>query len=157
MLLFRKMIPRILFAFLFVWAACDAPPPQATAVSRSAVYVEGAPKPIGPYSPGIHVGNLLFLSGQVGLDPATGQLVEGGTGAQTRQAMENLKAVLVAAGYTMDHVAQAHVFLADLNDYAEMNEVYGSFFTAAPPARAAVQVARLPRDARVEIMMTAVK
>ncbi len=100
---------------------------------------------------------MLFLAGQIGLDPESRKIVEGGIEAQTRQAMSNLDAVLVAAGFTMADVVQAQVFLADLNDYAAMNEVYGSYFASMPPGRAAVQVARLPLDARVEIMMTAVK
>ena len=124
---------------------------------RRAIATENAPAAIGPYSQAIESGDMLFLAGQVGLDPATRTLVDGGIEAETRQAMENLKSVLEAAGYTMADVVQAQVFLADLNDYAVMNEVYGSYFASMPPGRAAVQVARLPLDARVEIMMTAVK
>ncbi len=136
--------------------ACEVPAP-APEVTRTVISSEDAPPAVGPYSQAIQVGNMLFLAGQIGLDPETRTIVEGGIEAQTRQVMENLDAVLGAAGFTMADVVQAQVFLADLNDYAVMNEVYGSYFASMPPGRAAVQVARLPLDARVEIMMTAVK
>ena len=110
-----------------------------------------APKAIGPYSQGIRVGTLLFLSGQVGLDPATGLLVDGDVAAQTRRVMENLAAVLKSAGLSLADVARTTIYLADMNDFARVNEVYGSYFSEPYPARATVQVARLPRDARVEI------
>ncbi|QXD17206.1 RidA family protein [Rhodocaloribacter litoris] len=141
-----------------VLAGCTTPAPETVPDGgRSVVATGAAPAAVGPYSQAVRVGNLLFLAGQIGLDPATGQLVEGGVVAETRQAMENLRAVLEAAGFSMADVVQAQVFLADLNDYAAMNEVYASFFDGPPPARAAVEVARLPRDARVEIMMTAAR
>ncbi len=124
---------------------------------RSAVATDRAPEAIGPYSQAIQAGNMLFLAGQIGLDPDTRSLVEGGIEAETQQVMENLKAVLEAAGFTLADVVQAQVYLADLEEYSVMNEVYGSYFAGMPPGRAAVQVARLPLDARVEIMMTAVK
>ena len=124
---------------------------------RRVIATDKAPEAIGPYSQAIQLGNMLFLAGQIGLDPATRTIVEGGVEAETRRAMENLSAVLEAAGFSMEDVVQAQVFLADLNDYAAMNEVYGAYFAEMPPGRAAVQVARLPLDARVEIMMTAVK
>ena len=110
-----------------------------------------APKAIGPYSQGIRVGTLLFLSGQVGLDPATGQMVDGDVAAQTRRVMENLAAVLKSAGLSLADVARTTIYLADMNDFGRVNEVYGSYFSEPYPARATVQVARLPRDARVEI------
>jgi 2-iminobutanoate/2-iminopropanoate deaminase len=110
-----------------------------------------APKAIGPYSQGIRVGTLLFLSGQVGLDPATGQMVDGDVAAQTRRVMDNLAAVLKSAGLSLADVARTTIYLADMNDFARVNEVYGSYFSEPYPARATVQVARLPRDARVEI------
>lgn len=134
--------------------ACETPVPEAT---RTVISTEAAPPAVGPYSQAIRVGNMLFLAGQIGLDPESRKIVEGGIEAETRQAMSNLDAVLGAAGFSMADVVQAQVFLADLNDYAVMNEVYGSYFATMPPGRAAVQVARLPLDARVEIMMTAVK
>lgn len=152
----------LLLLLLAGCAAAEAPDPQATlaeeqAAARDVIAAEGAPAAIGPYSQAIRVGNTLYCAGQIGLDPATGQLVEGGIEAETRRALDNQKAVLEAAGFTMGDVVQAQVFLADLNDYSAMNEVYATYFTESPPARAAVQVARLPRDARVEIMLTAAK
>jgi len=110
-----------------------------------------APKAIGPYSQAVRVGDLLFLSGQVPLDPATGQLIDGDISAQTRRVMENLGAVLKSGGLSFAHVARTTIFLADMNDFAKVNEVYGSYFAEPFPARATVQVARLPKDARVEI------
>lgn len=110
-----------------------------------------APQAIGPYSQAVRVGTLLFLSGQVPLDPATGQMVGGDIAAQTRRVMDNLAAVLGAAGLSLADVARTTIFLADMNDFAAVNAVYGSYFTEPFPARATVQVARLPKDARVEI------
>ena len=118
---------------------------------KQAIASDSAPKAIGPYSQAIRVGSLLFLSGQVALDPATGKLVEGDVAAQTHRAMTNLAAVLKAAGLTFADVARTTIYLADMNDFAKVNEVYGSYFSEPYPARATVQVARLPRDARVEI------
>jgi len=118
---------------------------------RQAISSDGAPKAIGPYSQAIRAGQLLFLSGQVPLDPATGQLVGGDIAAQTRRVMDNLGAVLNAAGLSFADVVRTTIFLADINDFAAVNEVYGSYFSAPAPARATVQVARLPKDARVEI------
>jgi 2-iminobutanoate/2-iminopropanoate deaminase len=118
---------------------------------RQAISSVGAPKAIGPYSQAIRAGQLLFLSGQVPLDPATGQLVGGDIAAQTRRVMDNLGAVLNAAGLSFADVVRTTIFLADINDFAAVNEVYGSYFSAPAPARATVQVARLPKDARVEI------
>jgi 2-iminobutanoate/2-iminopropanoate deaminase len=115
-----------------------------------------APAAIGPYSQAILAGNTLYLAGQIGLVPATGELVAGGIREETRQVMENLGAVLREAGFTFDHVVQSQVFLVDLAEFEAMNEIYGDYFGDEPPARATVQVARLPRDARVEILMTAV-
>ena len=118
---------------------------------KQAISADGAPKAIGPYSQAIRVGQMLFLSGQVALDPATGQIVEGDVAAQTHRAMKNLAGVLKAAGLTFADVARTTIYLADMNDFAKVNEVYGSYFSEPYPARATVQVARLPRDARVEI------
>ena len=118
---------------------------------RQAVSAPHAPKAIGPYSPGIRAGNLLFLSGQIPIDPATSNLVAGDIAAQTEQVMRNIGALLKAAGAGFEHVVRTTVFLADINDFAAMNAVYGQFVGTPPPARSTVQVARLPRDARVEI------
>jgi 2-iminobutanoate/2-iminopropanoate deaminase len=118
---------------------------------RQAVAAPGAPGPIGPYSPAIRSGNLLFLSGQIPLDPATGTLVGGDIAAQTEQVMRNIGALLGAAGAGFEHVVRTTVYLADMNEFAAMNDVYARFVVDPPPARATVQVARLPRDVRVEI------
>jgi len=118
---------------------------------KRAVSSPDAPKAIGPYSQAVRVGDLLFLSGQVPLDPATGTIVDGDISVQTRRVMDNLGAVLKSAGLSFANVARTTIFLADMNDFAKVNEVYGSYFTEPFPARATVQVARLPKDARVEI------
>ena len=118
---------------------------------KQAVSAAGAPKAIGPYSQAIRAGQLLFLSGQVPLDPATGQIVDGDVAAQARRVLDNLGAVLTGAGLSFAHVVRTTIFLADMNDFAKVNEVYGSYFSEPYPARATVQVARLPRDSRVEI------
>src|SRR6476661_2867113 len=118
---------------------------------RQAVSTPSAPAAIGPYSQAIKAGNLLFLSGQVPIDPATGQLVADDIAQQTRRVFENLGAILEAAGLSFDAVVRTTVYLLDMNEFAAMNEVYATFFSAPAPARATVQVSRLPRDARVEI------
>jgi len=118
---------------------------------KHAVSSPDAPKAIGPYSQAVRVGKLLFVSGQVPLDPATGEMVSGDIAAQTRRVFENLGAVLKAGGRSFNDVVRTTVFLADMNDFAEVNKVYGTYFSEPYPARATVQVARLPKDARVEI------
>jgi 2-iminobutanoate/2-iminopropanoate deaminase len=118
---------------------------------RNAIATTSAPQAIGPYSQAIQTGNLLFASGQVGIDPATGDLVEGDVAAQTRRALENVGAVLQAAGTDFAHVVKTTVFLIDINDFAAMNEVYATFFPPPPPARSTIAVAALPKAARVEI------
>lgn len=110
-----------------------------------------APQAIGPYSQAVVAGGLVFASGQIPTDPATGEFVPGGVREQTEQVLRNLSKVLEAAGSGLERVVRATVFLADMDDFAAMNEVYGRFFAAEPPARSTVQAARLPRDARVEI------
>jgi 2-iminobutanoate/2-iminopropanoate deaminase len=120
-------------------------------MDKKALFTDKAPRPIGPYSQAIKAGNFLFLAGQVSLDPATGELIEDDIGAQTRRTMENIMAVLENAGLGPENVVKATVYLADMNDFADMNEVYGTYFKETPPARAAIQVARLPKDAKVEI------
>ncbi|MGH9143213.1 MAG: RidA family protein [Vicinamibacterales bacterium] len=110
-----------------------------------------APKAIGPYSQAVRVGQLLFLSGQVPLDPATGEMVSGDIAAQTHRVFANLEAVLKAGGRSFADVVRTTIFLADMNDFATVNQVYGTYFSEPYPARATVQVARLPKDARVEI------
>jgi 2-iminobutanoate/2-iminopropanoate deaminase len=120
-------------------------------MKKELVSSKDAPGAIGPYSQAVKAGSLVFLSGQIPLDPSTGKLVEGDITAQTRRVMENLRAVLAAAGCSFDDVVRTTIFLADLADFAAVNETYGSFFQAPFPARATVQVAALPRGARVEI------
>lgn len=120
-------------------------------MARQAVTTPRAPAAIGPYSQAVHAGTLLFVSGQVPLDPATGTLVPGGIEEQTRQVLRNLQAILEAAGTSFDAVARTTVYLTDLSDFAAMNAVYATFVREPFPARATVQVARLPKDARVEI------
>lgn len=121
-------------------------------MSKQTVRTENAPAPIGPYSQGIIAeGKFLFTAGQVGIDPATGELIQGDVKSQTRQVLENLKAVLSAAGSSLSDVVKTTVFLKSLDDFAAMNEVYTEYFGQYPPARSTVEVARLPRDAKVEI------
>jgi len=114
-----------------------------------------APKAIGPYSQAIRANGFVFVSGQIPFDPATGELVAGDVAQQTTRVLENLKAILEAAGSSLDHVVKTGVFLKDMNDFAAMNEVYARYFPKNPPARATVEVARLPRDVRVEIDLVA--
>lgn len=121
-----------------------------------AVRADDAPAAIGPYSQAVVANGFVFCSGQIPLDPATGAVVEGDVRAQTERVMENLAAVLRAAGSGFDRVVKATIYLKDLNDFAAVNEVYGARFTATLPARATVQVARLPRDVSVEIDLVAV-
>jgi 2-iminobutanoate/2-iminopropanoate deaminase len=118
---------------------------------REAVSSPSAPKAIGPYSQAVKAGNLLFVSGQVPIDPATGNLVDGDIAAQTHRVFQNIGEILKAAGVSFDTVVRSTVYLQDMNDFAKMNEVYGTYFSSPAPARATVQVARLPKDARVEI------
>ena len=118
---------------------------------KQAISSAGAPKAIGPYSPSVRAGQLLFVSGQVPIDPATGNMIAGDIAAQTRRVLDNVGALLTAAGRSFADVVRTTVFLADMNDFGAMNEVYGTYFPEPYPARATVQVARLPKDARVEI------
>ena len=122
---------------------------------KEVVATELGPNAIGPYSQAIKANGMVFLSGQIPLDPGTQQNVEGDVARQTERVLENLKAVVQAAGSSLDRVVKTTVFLADLNDFAAMNEVYARYFQNQPPARSTVEVARLPRDARVEIDLIA--
>jgi 2-iminobutanoate/2-iminopropanoate deaminase len=122
---------------------------------RQIVRTEEAPQAIGPYSQAVVAGGFIFASGQIPTDPATGQFVEGGVREQTGQVLRNLSKVLEAAGSSLARVVKTTVFLADMNDFTAMNEVYASFFHDEPPARSTVEAARLPRDARVEIDVVA--
>jgi len=123
---------------------------------KQIIATDRAPRAIGPYSQAVRAGNLVFASGQIPIDPATGEFVAGGIAEQTDQVLRNLTSVFAAAGVELNQIVKTTVFLADMEDFAAMNEVYGRFFGAQPPARATVQAARLPRDARVEIEAIAV-
>lgn len=118
---------------------------------KDSIHTDQAPQAIGPYSQAIRAGGFIFCSGQIPNDPATGQFVEGGIAEQTEQVLKNLSAVLEAAGSSLNRVVKTTVFLADMFEFAQMNDVYGKFFADNPPARATVEAARLPRDARIEI------
>ncbi|MGH7828985.1 MAG: RidA family protein [Candidatus Binatia bacterium] len=123
---------------------------------RETVKADAAPQPIGPYSHAVKANGFIFVSGQVGLDPGTGQMVGQDIKTQTRRALGNVKAIVEAAGSSMDRVMKCTVFLKDMNDFGPMNEEYGSYFMELPPARSTVQVAKLPRDALVEIEAIAI-
>ena len=118
---------------------------------REVITTDEAPKAIGPYSQAIKANGFVFVSGQIPLDPATQQLVEGDVAAQTERVLQNLSGILKAAGSSLERVVKAGVFLKNISDFAEMNEAYGRYFTQSPPARATVEVARLPKDVLVEI------
>jgi 2-iminobutanoate/2-iminopropanoate deaminase len=120
-------------------------------MSKQIIATDKAPQAIGPYSQAVRAGDFIFCSGQIPMDPETGELVTGGIGAQAERVLNNIRAVLEAAGAGLDRVVKCTVFLADMDDFAGMNEVYGRFFREGPPARAAVEVSRLPRGVGVEI------
>ena len=123
--------------------------------NRTPAHSDAAPKAIGPYSQAIVANGFVFCSGQTPIDPATGNLVEGGIEAQTHQVFKNLIAVLTSAGSSLDQVVKSNVFLKDMNNFAAMNAIYASYFKGAPPARSTIEVARLPKDCIVEIEMIA--
>jgi 2-iminobutanoate/2-iminopropanoate deaminase len=122
---------------------------------KDIVHTDRGPKPIGPYSQGVKAAGFLFLSGQVALDPKTNEMLAGDIQQQTTRVLENIKGIVEAAGSDLRHVVKTTVFLKDMNDFPAMNEIYARYFTIAPPARSTVQVARLPKDALVEIEVTA--
>jgi len=122
---------------------------------RDVILTDRGPKPIGPYSQAIRTNGILYVSGQVALDPKTGEMAGGDIRQQTERVLENVKGILEAAGSNMHHVVKTTVFLKDMNEFAAMNEVYAKYFTSAAPARSTVQVARLPKDALVEIEVIA--
>lgn len=123
---------------------------------KELITAAGAAKAIGPYSPALKAGNMVFLSGSIPLDPVSGQLVEGGIQEQTTRVMENIKALLAAAGADFNNVVRTTVFMIDLSEFAVMNEIYAGYFSAPYPARSTVQVVKLPKDVRVEIDVIAV-
>jgi 2-iminobutanoate/2-iminopropanoate deaminase len=120
-------------------------------MKREIISTSDAPAAIGPYSQAVRAGELLFVSGQIPIDPASGELVRGDVQTETRQVLNNLKAILEAAGSSLEKVVKATVFIADMNQFGAINDVYAEFFSTAPPARACVEVARLPKDVQVEI------
>ncbi|MBP6124476.1 MAG: Rid family detoxifying hydrolase [Phycisphaerae bacterium] len=124
---------------------------------RKAISTEKAPRSLGPYSQAIQVGQTLYLSGQLGIEPSSGKLAEGGAAAQARQALLNIQALVSAAGFSMQEIVQVQIFLADMNDFTAVNEVYRTFFQEPFPARAAVQVSGLPSGGRIEILAVAQK
>jgi 2-iminobutanoate/2-iminopropanoate deaminase len=126
-------------------------------LSREVIVAEGAPKPFAgaPYNQAIRAGDFVFCAGQIGLDPTSGALVDGGTEAQTRRVLENVTAVLAGAGLTLAHVVKTTIYVTDLADFAAINAIYGEYFSADPPARSTVQVAALPAGATVEIEVVA--
>ena len=124
---------------------------------KTVIQTNNAPQAIGPYSQAIQAGNMLFVSGQIPIVPATGAIIEGDVEAQTRQCLENVKAILTAAGYTMDDVVKTTVFIKDMNNFSRINEIYGQYFVENCPARGCVEVARLPKDVQVEVEAIAVK
>jgi 2-iminobutanoate/2-iminopropanoate deaminase len=131
---------------------------SVTGASKQVISTPNAPEAIGPYSQAIKAGNMVFLAGQIAIDPKTKQLMKDSSiEDQTRLVLENLKAVLEADGLSMDSIVSTTVFMKDLNEFGKMNEVYGAYFKSAPPARATVEVARLPRDVKVEIAAIAVR
>ncbi|MGI8962856.1 MAG: RidA family protein [Bryobacteraceae bacterium] len=124
---------------------------------KEIIATQNAPKAIGPYSQAVRLNGFVFLSGQIPLDPQSGELVTGSIQVQTERVLENMKAVLQAAGLTLNHVVKTTVFLKDLSEFTHMNEVYGKYFGTNPPARSTIEVSRLPRDTRVEIEAIAVE
>ena len=123
---------------------------------KEIISTEKGPKAIGPYSQAVKANGFIFTAGQISLDPATGQIVEGDVARQTARVLDNLKAILEAGGSSLDQAVKATVYLKDMNDFAAMNEVYGRYFAKNPPSRSTVEAARLPRDVRVEIDVIAV-
>ena len=128
-----------------------------SAPKKQVISTDSAPNAIGPYSQAIQVNNSLYLAGQIALDPKSGKLVDGGIEIQTHRVMQNLEAVLLEAGFDFDDVVQTQVYLSNLNHYKSMNAVYAKYVGESPPARAVIEVARIPKDALVEIMMVAQK
>lgn len=140
---------------IMIWG--DMQNEERSPIIRKPVQTENAPEAIGPYSQAIQAGKTLYLAGQVGIDPETGELVSDSLHHQVWQAMDNLKAVLNAADFRMDDVVEVQVFMTDIDQFSQFNKQYATYFASDPPARAVVEVARLPLDAKIEIKMTAVK
>jgi len=126
-------------------------------MNKKIIYTENAPKPIGPYSQAIKVDNMIFGSGQIPIDPSTGKVVEGDITVQTKRVLENIKAILEAAGFSLNDVVMVNVFLKDLNDFPKFNEVYGKYFERVKPARTTVEVSNLPKGVKLEINFIAIR
>lgn len=124
---------------------------------KSIIYTEKAPAPIGPYSQAVQTGNMLFISGQIPIDPETNQLITGSISDEAKQVMENLEALLISAGFSFENVVKTTIFLSDMKHFAEINEVYGAYFKSEYPARETVAVLGLPKNVNVEISLIAVK
>lgn len=124
-------------------------------MTKQTVFAENGIKPLGPYTPAIRAGNLLFVSGQIGIDPATGKLAPGGVAAEAKQLLENLRGLVTAGGSSLDKVVKTTIFLTNIADFAAVNEVYAQYFPSEPPARSTIQVVALPGGALVEIEATA--
>jgi 2-iminobutanoate/2-iminopropanoate deaminase len=127
-----------------------------TFMDKKVIFTDKAPAPIGPYSQGIQSGNMIFLSGQIALNPESGELFQGSIEAETHQVMRNIQALLSTAGVSFGNVVKTTIFLKDMNDFGQVNQIYGSYFSSDFPARETVQVARLPKDVRVEISVLAI-
>lgn len=125
-------------------------------MDKKIVFSENAPKPIGPYSQAVQAGNMLFVSGQIAIDPVSGQMINADIKTETRQVMDNIKAILQSAGADFARVVKCSIFVKDLNDFGALNEAYGEYFTSDPPARETVEVSRLPKDVKVEISCIAI-
>lgn len=124
---------------------------------KSIIYTSNAPEPIGPYSQAVLAGNQLFVSGQIAIDPATGEVIKGSVGDECQQVMKNMEAILTAAGFDFSHVVKCSIFLSSMGHFAEVNAVYGQYFQDSPPARETVAVAGLPKGVNVEISCVAVR
>lgn len=147
----------VMLGISLVFFQCEQPDLDDAPITKEVISTPNAPKAIGPYSQAIKVGHTLYCSGQIAIDPATGELVTDSIEAETRRVLENLKAVLTAAGFSLQDVVRATVYMTDMNNYQTINQIYGEYFQTQPPARVAIQVAKLPKSVNVEIDCIAVK
>ncbi|HMU43601.1 MAG TPA: Rid family detoxifying hydrolase [Ignavibacteriaceae bacterium] len=152
-----KQIQTASILFYLITAFYFFSPQLSAQTEKKIISTTEAPNPVGPYSQAVEVGDMLFISGQIPLDPKTDKLIEGGIGVQTLQVLKNIEAILNAAGYTKENVVQCQVYLSDLSLYPTMNNVYENFFVENFPARSVIEVKKLPRDVLIEIMSTAKK
>lgn len=149
-----KNLLLILFAIFWTAIHCKT---SAQTMEKKIIHTPNAPSPIGPYSQAVMAGGMLFVSGQIAIDPKTNQLVLSDIQSETEQVMENLKAILEEAGMNFSHVVKSSIFISDMNNFGKINEVYGKYFPQNPPARETVQVAKLPKEVNVEISVIAMK